>query len=194
MVEQPMGKFYNKYDLVDVRKLPSKTEPAGHQNKALRELYKWFDSKPSPAGGILVLPTGGGKTFVAVRFLCTSFLSNGYKVLWLAHTHHLLEQAFYSFAPNKEQVKRKGYEIAKIAEPKSSFSIRIVSGTQGHCPVHKIKPDDDVVIGTLQTITRAYSDSQQHALKAFLASAKGKIVVVFDEAHHSPAPSYRKLI
>ncbi|HLC16833.1 MAG TPA: DEAD/DEAH box helicase family protein [Thermodesulfovibrionia bacterium] len=95
---------------------------------------------------------------------------------------------------DKEQVKRKGYEIAKIAEPKSTFSVRVVSDTKGHSRVHSIKPDNDVVIGTLQTITSAYNDSQQQALKAFLASAKGKIVVVFDEAHHSPGPSYRKLL
>ena len=36
----------------------------------------------------------------AVRFLCEWPLSEGYKVLWLAHTHHLLEQANETFAPD----------------------------------------------------------------------------------------------
>jgi ATP-dependent helicase IRC3 len=31
-------------------------------------------------------------------------------------------------------------------------------------------------------------------LNSFIDSAKGKLFVVFDEAHHAPAPSYRKLI
>ena len=31
-------------------------------------------------------------------------------------------------------------------------------------------------------------------LKEFLKSANGKLFVVFDEAHHAPAPSYRNLI
>ena len=63
---------------------------------------KWFGKESEGhKGGILVLPTGGGKTFTAVRFLCQGPLSKGYKVLWLAHTHHLLEQAYYSFGPRE---------------------------------------------------------------------------------------------
>jgi len=41
----------------------------------------------------LVLPIGGGKTFTAQRFLTTLPLSQGHKVIWLAHTYHLLNQA-----------------------------------------------------------------------------------------------------
>jgi superfamily II DNA or RNA helicase len=194
-VEQPISTLHRVYDLIQARQYPSKKEPAFHQSEALVKLRAWFETKNSPAGGILVLPTGGGKTFVAVRFLCAGPLSQGYKVLWLAHTHHLLEQAFFSFTPQKqEDSKTNGYEIARIAEPKKRLGARVVSGTPGHFPVHQIKPEDDVIIGTLQTITRAYNDSKQIALKAFLDSTHGKFIVIFDEAHHSPAPSYRKLI
>jgi superfamily II DNA or RNA helicase len=194
MPEHSTDTLHRVYDLVEARQYPSKKEPASHQSEALSKLRTWFEAKNSPAGGILVLPTGGGKTFAAVRFLCTGPLSQGYKVLWLAHTHHLLEQAFKSFAPQDLAAKQNGYEIARIAEPKRTLGIRVVSGTPGHFPVHQIKPEDDVIIGTLQTITRAYNDPRQHALKKFLDSTHGKLVIVFDEAHHSPAPSYRKLI
>ena len=48
-------------------------------------------------------------------------------------------------------------------------------------------------MGTLQTIGRALS--LDHAnLEGFLKSAGKKLFVVFDEAHHSPAPSYRNLV
>lgn len=80
-----------------------------------------------------------------------------------------------------------------IAEPKSSLKVRIVSGAIGQFHVADIRPEDDVIIGTLQTITKAYRDDH-FALKSFIDSAEGKLCVIFDEAHHAPAPSYRKLI
>ncbi|HQJ23431.1 MAG TPA: DEAD/DEAH box helicase family protein, partial [Rectinema sp.] len=175
--------FYSEYDLRSARKSAMK-EPAAHQAMAINHLIKWYKAKNDGyAGGILVLPTGGGKTFTGIRFLCLTALSDGYKVLWLAHTHHLLEQAYSSF----------GQHVGKIAEPKSSLKVRVVSGTIGHFRVSEIESEDDVVIATLQTITRAYSEDH-FALKSFIDSANGKLLVVFDEAHHAPAPSYRKLI
>jgi superfamily II DNA or RNA helicase len=141
-----------------------------------------------------VLPTGGGKTFTAVRFLCRAPLSAGYKVLWLAHTHHLLEQAYDSFAP-RDLLKANalGYEVGMIAEPKSALNIRVVSSTPGHFPLSTVKQTDDVLIVTLQTLVRAYE--QRHpSLSKFLRAAGDNLFVVFDEAHHSPAPSYRRLI
>jgi len=195
MSEQQTSDFYREYNLTKARKQPSMRIPAAHQQEALGELRKWFEVKPSPsAGGILVLPTGGGKTFTAVRFLCTNPLPQGYKVLWLAHTHHLLEQAYYNFGPKDDaEAKRTGYEVGWITEPKRLLNARVVSGTQGHFPVRCIEPSDDVVICTLQTATRAYKKQQEQFI-AFLGAAGNKFVVVFDEAHHSPAPSYRQLI
>jgi ATP-dependent helicase IRC3 len=161
--------------------------PAAHQAVAINQLIKWYNSRPykldSSAGGILVLPTGGGKTFTAIRFLCRTALSDGYKVLWLAHTHHLLDQAYHSF----------GEHTGAIAEPKPTLNVRIVSGAIGQFHVADISPEDDVVIGTLQTITKAHKEDH-FALNTFINSAKDKLFVVFDEAHHAPAPSYRRLI
>jgi len=175
--------FYSEYDLNKARKIYLK-EPADHQKMAIDELIKWYKAKMDGyAGGILVLPTGAGKTFTAIRFLCLTALSDGYKVLWLAHTHHLLEQAYNSF----------GEHVGKIAEPKSALKVRVVSGTIGHFRVSDIESEDDVVIATLQTVARAYNEDH-FALKSFIDSANGKLFVIFDEAHHAPAPSYRKLI
>lgn len=178
---------YCEYDLSKARKTPSKKEPAVHQAVAIDHLIKWYNSRPyqleTGAGGILVLPTGGGKTFTAIRFLCRTALSDGYKVLWLAHTQHLLDQAYHSFHEH----------TWTIAETKSSLKVRIVSGAIGQFHVADIESEDDVVIGTLQTITKAYREDH-FALRSFIDSAEGKLLVVFDEAHHAPAPSYRKLI
>jgi ATP-dependent helicase IRC3 len=176
--------FYREYNLVSARKVHTKKEPASHQAAALDHLYSWYDSNPKPhAGGILVLPTGGGKTFAGVRFLTRKALSDGYKVLWLAHTHHLLEQAFHSI----------GDDVGQIAEPRISLHVRAVSGGIGYYPVQTIKPNDDVIIATLQTITKAYKE-RHPSLEKFIDEAKGKLFIIFDEAHHAPAPSYRKLV
>jgi superfamily II DNA or RNA helicase len=132
---------------------------------------------------VLVIPTGGGKTFTASHFLCRSALSDGFKVLWLAHTHHLLEQA----AGALNEV------VGLVGGPRTQLNLRVVSGTPGHFKVASIRPTDDVVVSTLQTVANAVSRTHE-SFKAFLKSTGGRLVVVFDEAHHAPAPSYRKLL
>ncbi len=175
---------YREYDLSEARRHGVAKSPAPHQAEALQKLDKWYKSAPpEPRGGILVLPTGAGKTFTACHFICRNPLSDGFKVLWLAHTHHLLEQAHSSFSD----------VVGLIAEPKSRLCSRVVSGTIGHFPVHSIQASDDVVISSLQTVCNAVSHRHQQ-LDRFLDSTKGRLFVVFDEAHHSPAPSYRSLI
>jgi len=180
------------YDLTLARQRPSTRIEASHQTEALAKLRAWYETTTAgPAGALLVLPTGGGKTFTAVRFLCRHPLSDGYKVLWLAHTHHLLEQALDAFGkrddPNEEM------EVGSIHEPKERLKARVVSGTPGHSKVAHITPQDDVIICTLQSAVRAYRD-RHHALRSFIDSAHGKLLVVFDEAHHAPAPSYTQFL
>lgn len=177
--------FYAEWNLRDCRAVPSNKHPAPHQRSALGKLGDWYQSPSSRSGGgILRLPTGAGKTFTAVRFLCTGPLSDGYKVLWLAHTHHLLEQAFESFDANA---------LSHIREPRMALRVRVVSGTPGHFPPRDIRSSDDVLIATLQTITNAHREAHP-SYREFIDSAGGKLFVVFDEAHHAPAPSYRKLL
>ena len=77
--------FYREFNLIKARKNPSKINLRTHQTQAIKNLMEWFKKDySSNKGGILVLPTGGGKTFTAVRFLCQGPLSEGYKILWLA--------------------------------------------------------------------------------------------------------------
>lgn len=186
-----VNEWYREYDLNEARRHPSRRVEAAHQAQALAKLRAWYDSAPVPTGGLLVLPTGAGKTFTAVRFLCRNPLSDGYKVLWLAHTHHLLEQALDSFGKRNDAADEM--EIGLIHEPKEQLRARVVSATLEHSKVADISPNDDVVICTLQTAVRAYREKHA-ALKAFLAAAKGKLLVVFDEAHHAPAPSYTEFM
>lgn len=185
--------FFRKYDLFEAREQKSILEPVIHQRDSILKLQKWFETKHDPFdGGILALPTGGGKTFVAVRFLCEYPLSKGYKVLWLAHTHHLLEQAFFTFGP-KYKESENGFEVGFINGEKEELHVRVVSGAKNNFPPKQIDESDDVIIGTLQTIRGAYQNNLKQFID-FLESANGKLFVVFDEAHHAVAPSYRQLI
>ncbi|MDB5310202.1 MAG: putative helicase [Gemmataceae bacterium] len=185
MATQTKGSdFYREYDLGDTRRRAAGQAPAPHQQQALQALDRWYKSAPAePRGGILVLPTGGGKTFTAGHFLCRNPLSDGFRVLWLAHTHHLLEQAFAGF----ERL------VGLVAEPRAGLNVRVVSGTIGHFPVHAIRPTDDVVVGSVQTVGNALANGHER-LASFLDAAGRKLFVVFDEAHHAPAPSYRRLV
>jgi len=143
------------YDLNEARKHPSKRAESAHQTQALAKLRTWYECAPArDAGGLLVLPTGAGKTFTAVRFLCRNPLSDGYKVLWLAHTHHLLEQALDSFGKRGDGAD--GMEVGLIHEPKERLRATVVSGTLGHTKIGSISSKHDVVICTLQTAVRAY--------------------------------------
>ena len=184
--------YYREYDLLTCRKQKSKMPEVAHQKETINKLNKWFNSNEFPSGAIIALPTGSGKTFTAVRFLCKKVLSEDYKVLWLAHTHHLLEQAYFSFGPLSEKIN-EGYEVGWIPEPRETLNVRVVSGTHNHFNINQIKADDDVLIATLQSISNANNKNHPN-FKEFLKSANGKLFVVFDEAHHAPAPTYRKLI
>ncbi|MGL4423131.1 MAG: DEAD/DEAH box helicase family protein [Gemmataceae bacterium] len=182
--DKPPSPFFSEYELPKHR-AETPREPASHQHQALESLRKWYSTKNSPHGGILVLPTGGGKTFTAAHFICREVLSEGgNKVLWLAHTCHLLEQAYGSL---------RGC-VGLIREPAMSLHTRLVSGQGGdHFPLHTVQPDDDVLFCTLPTACRAMKD-QHPALLNFLDGCVGKLFIVVDEAHHAPAPSYRELL
>ncbi len=190
---RPQSKMFRRYNLTRARATRARREPAPHQSEALGKLHDWYRSHPAThRGAILALPTGGGKTFTTVRFLCQEPLSDGYKVLWLAHTHHLLEQAIDAFG-SVDAGPDAPLEVALISESRAQLDVRVVSATPGHFPLSTVSSADDVVIATLQTIAAAYERGNDK-LTAFLNSSDGKLVVIFDEAHHAPAPSYCKLI
>ena len=60
------------------------------QEEAIKALNK-TDNYPVYKG-LLVIPTGGGKTYTAVYYLLSRVINKGCKVLWLAHRHELLNQ------------------------------------------------------------------------------------------------------
>ena len=126
--------------------------------------------------GMLVMPTGSGKTRTATYFLIKEMVSRGYQILWIAHRHMLIDQAadsFYRFAG-----------LAKIENPNiKDYTISCISGE--HMSIRQVDKSD-VIVASIGSICR----SKDH-LRRIL---KNKVMIVVDEAHHAYAPTYRETI
>ena len=152
-----------------------------HQEEAFFNLQKEIiRTDKNPFAGLLVLPTGGGKTLTVAHWLSKNILDKGKKVLWIAHRHELLEQAKTTFA---EKLAFKD-----IFADKKSFNYRILSGIHDK-PIH-IKPEDDIVFASKDSVNAGFS----HLLKNWIKDNTDEIFLVIDEAHHATAKTYRKII
>ena len=143
-------------------------------------------------GALLVLPTGAGKTFTAVNWVCRNVLAKNIKVIWFAQSSHLLNQAFNSFREN----------ALEMPTTKKFLNMRVVSGSREHCPSSSIDLTDDVVIITTQTAIKNFSsesldkDGNNYETKLLNFIKKNSstgIFIVLDEAHHAPAYGFRHM-
>lgn len=160
--------------------------PRDHQLRAQKEMTKFFLEDEKPAG-VLVLPTGGGKTYTAVHWLLKNIISKNKKVLWLADQGFLLEQARESFRENILEVDSKRRE---------EINIRVVSGSDRHSNTNQISISDDILLITAQTAISNWEDNKETKFKKFVnENAKdGNLFIIYDEAHHTPAFGRRNLL
>ena len=124
--------------------------------------------------GLVVMPTGSGKTYCMVRWLVRQVVDLKHKILWLAPNDMLLEQAACTF-----------HQLIGLASQRSRVAIRIVSG--GHCSTEQIEPSDDVILASVASLHR-----HRNVFRGLLSDPR--VFVVVDEAHHAPATSYRLLL
>ena len=151
--------------------------PYEHQRKAMSCL-DLMEKEPSYST-LVVLPTGGGKTYTASLWLLRHALNRHKKILWVAHRQMLLDQAAESF---------QKYAYAESLPNISSFQYRIVSGARSHDRTIDIIPKDQLLIVSKDSIGRNLS-----ALDKWL-EGEDEIYLVVDEAHHSTAKTYRRII
>lgn len=148
-----------------------------HQTEAIKAL----DQKNQlPFEGLLVLPTGGGKTLTAVHWLLRNFINNRKKVLWIAHRHELLDQAL-------ETVKFSAY--SSLLDNIKEFRYRVISGHPKHDRPVNIQATDDIIIASKDSL----NGGMNHLLDNWVQHSDA-ILLVVDEAHHATAKTYRKLI
>lgn len=128
---------------------------------------------------LIVLPTGGGKTYTASLWLLHNAIDKNKKVLWVAHRQMLLDQAAESF---------QQYAYAETMPHISSFHYRIVSGATEHDRAIDIAQSDDLLIVGKDSIGR-----NLQCLDAWLKK-QDEVYLIIDEAHHATAKTYRKVI
>jgi superfamily II DNA or RNA helicase len=163
---------------IQVNKGKNPRELYAHQNEAIKALDQ---KNKSPFEGLLVLPTGGGKTLTAVHWLLRNFIDKRKKVLWIAHRHELLDQAF-------ETLKFSAYP--SLLSDTERFRYRVISGdTNKHDRPVNIQSTDDIIIASKDSL-----NSGLNYLTDNWVNHSTEILLVVDEAHHATAKTYRKLI
>ena len=148
--------------------------PYPHQ----REAWTALDAGAPITGGLLVLPTGAGKTVTAVVWILRNVLSGPKPrpVLWLAHRSELLDQAALTFARQ-----------ASFATGRQTLGIRCISGAHA-TQAHTMLQPADVVCATVASLQR------EPQIVAEYFRRHPDAFVVIDEAHHAAARTYQELI
>lgn len=162
---------------IDIKKQAAADIPMyDYQKDAVHALTDHFIGKSRPSG-LLVMPTGSGKTRTAVYFLLSEMVSRGYQVIWLAHRHMLLDQAADGFYNHAGLIKFKNASIRK-------YNLLCVSGM--HRSIRAAEKDDTAIIASVSSVCRSLP---------FLKRVLQKdVIIVVDEAHHALAPSYQNTI
>ena len=151
--------------------------PYEHQKKAMEALDKM--NQEASYSTLVVLPTGGGKTYTASMWLLKNAIDKRKKILWIAHSQMLLDQAAESF---------QKFAYTEVVPHISSFCFRIVSGASSHDRTSDIRPGDNLLIVSKDSIGRNIDRLDQ-----WLKGEK-ELYLIVDEAHHSTAKTYRKVI
>ena len=167
----------NSFGKVFAKKGANTRMPYEHQKCAMEHLD--IINKNTKYSTMIVLPTGGGKTYTASMWLLRNALDKKKKVLWIAHRQILLDQAAQSF---------QKFAYSEVMPHIPFFQYRIVSGASTHDRTIDIKSTDNLLIMSKDSLGRNLS-----CLDEWMKGEK-EIFLIIDEAHHSTAKTYRKVI
>ncbi len=155
--------------------------PALHdyQRKVLQNLKDWLRSgnEEQVRRGLLSMPTGSGKTRVAVQAMVEAIRDNdcGDGILWVADRGELCEQAVEAWCQVWSSMGSK-------------MPLRISRMWEGQ-PSPIPTSERHVIVATIQTLASKIK-SEAEAFR-FLADFN---IVVFDEAHRSVAPTFTSVM
>lgn len=154
---------------------PRPNEPYQHQEDAWARL----DRAVPPIRGVLVLPTGAGKTdTMAVWLLQRMAVDDQFRVLWVAHQQELVDQALRRF-----QTLSHGLPVGFQRRARSIHSAGSSPSTLGETTL-------DLAGITIQSLRRLL-DNNPDVVEKFLTRPT---FIVIDEAHHAGSDSYARVI
>ena len=144
----------------------------------VREMLQTDNQNGSERRGMISLPTGSGKTRVAVQAIVEAMCHDGLGggILWVADRDELCEQA----------VEAWGQVWSNIGTPGARLRISRMWAGQ---PPPQPTSDLHIVVATIQTLNAKLSN--QSSEYGFLSNFK---LIVFDEAHRSIAPTFTSVM
>lgn len=147
-----------------------------HQERVVADLRQAYLENGNRMVGVVVMPTGAGKTVTAVSWLLDDPVRRGVKVLWVTHRQELLDQTAQAFVRC----------AAVLADGRDRFTLRLIGAGFGSATTLP-DPGHDVAVATIGALAR-----NPRAVRGFLAAHP--CVVVFDEAHHAVASTWREVL
>jgi superfamily II DNA or RNA helicase len=163
-----------------------------YQKEAIQKLNKHYLTKDK---GMLVLPTGAGKTFTAAKFVSTMFHSKQWDkdttlVIWLAHTIELIKQT-------------KGVFESEF----DNNRISVISSQTGHDSWGDLNKKQyynrkNLIFASYLSCSKMTKrkgkyrkDYSLDEMKFFVKNSGAKnVFLVIDEAHRATAKTYRNIL
>jgi hypothetical protein len=133
---------------------------------------------PDRQAGMVIMPTGGGKTVVAAGWELEHHIRRGGRVLWLAHRRSLLRQSHRTFQ-----------RLGNMAYPRDHLNLITISSLDAKWSM--VTKDHDVVFSSMQS---AVLEGNWDFVELFLDESEHGVFVIVDEAHHAAAPGYARLL
>jgi DNA repair protein RadD len=157
---------------------------------------KLIDTLDKPAGrAIVTLPTGAGKTRVAVEgirdWLTRRFGADGDRpstVIWLAHSGELCDQAYAEF----RQVWQASSSVCPLLLFRfwGRFNANLVANREA---LSDILRRPSVIVSTPQRFINLIEDAKPEARDLRRDLLRTVALVMVDEAHRAAAPSYKRI-
>lgn len=183
---------------IKIQESDDKSPMFPYQDEAIENLEK-LDRVYNIYRTLVVVPTGGGKTRIAVQYLYRNVLNRqGTKVLWICERLSLLTQAHQSFV---NLALRKNFEKENQNFKASEITAHVFSSQDTSFREEYKSEDVQMVFATKQTLCKMFgfadnSGTQKkidESFKDWLENTD-ELTVIIDEAHHAVGDDYRNII